>query len=198
MHQWTIPGTVLKVRPEELLSIEKKFRDMFLAGGMVLSQVASVTGLEPYMIQNWVKRGFLTKPEQKKYSLRQLCRILNINMLKAALPMEEICGLLQYVNGTLDDESDDLIDDAQLYFLFVRLTAYHRRMNDPQGRDKYLSQLLADYREPVAGAKERVEKVLRIMLTAWAAAQLRLQAEEMVAQLKEPQCTEQNQDKETN
>ncbi|MBP3304690.1 MAG: DUF1836 domain-containing protein [Oscillospiraceae bacterium] len=184
MDPWNIPGTVLTVRPEETQYIEEKFRSMFLGGGMVLSQIAGVTGLESYTVQNWVKRGFLTKPENKRYTLRQLCRIININMLKPALPMEEICGLLQYINGNLDDESDDLIDDSQLYFLFVRLAANHRQMKDPAGRDAYLDEALAEYCEPIPGAKERVKKVLRIMLTAWAAAQLRTAAETMVAQLK--------------
>jgi len=181
---WTIPGTVLQVPQKEAENIEQMFASMFLAGGMVLSQVASITGLEPYAIQNWVKRGFLAPPQNKRYSLRQLCRIININMLKGALSLEQICGLLQYVNGELNDESDDLIDDSQLYFLFIRLAAYHRQMNTPQGREEYLDKILSDYREPVPGAKERVAKVLRIMLTAWAASQLCLTAEKMVRELK--------------
>ena len=142
--QWNIPGTVLTATPERAAHMEEQFRAMFLGGGMVLSQVAAVTGLEPYTIQNWVKRGFLTKPVAKRYTLRQLCRIININMLKSALPMEDICGLLQYINGNLSDESDDLIDDATLYFLFVRLASYHRQMKDAQGRDNYLQELLQD------------------------------------------------------
>lgn len=183
--KWTIPGTVLQIAQQDAEHIDEVFSSMFLAGGIVLSQVSGITGLEPYTVQNWVKRGFLVPPERKRYTLRQLCRIININMLKAALPMEEICGLLQYINGNLDDESDDLIDDSQLYFLFVKLAAHHRQMNDPKGRDEYLEQVLADYQEPVPGAKERVEKVLRIMLTAWAASQLRQAAEMMVQELKQ-------------
>lgn len=183
--EWTIPGTILTARAEETPYLEEKFKSMFLGGGMMLSQVAAVTGLEPYTVQNWVKRGFLTNPVQKRYTLRQLCRILNINMLKSALPMEEICGLLQYINGNLSDESDDLIDDSTLYFLFVRLASYHRQMKDPAGRDAYLQELLEQYPEPVPGARARVEQVLRIMLTAWAASQLRQQAEKMVNELKQ-------------
>lgn len=183
--EWTIPGTILTARAEETPYLEEKFKSMFLGGGMMLSQVAAVTGLEPYTVQNWVKRGFLTNPVQKRYTLRQLCRILNINMLKSALPMEEICGLLQYINGNLSDESDDLIDDSSLYFLFVQLASYHRQMKDPAGRDAYLQELLESYPEPVPGARARVEQVLRIMLTAWAASQLRQQAEEMVNELKQ-------------
>ena len=182
---WIIPGTTLSGKREDAALIEEQFKSMFLAGGVVLSQVSYVTGLESHTIQNWVKRGFLTNPKQKRYTLRQLCRILNINMLKSALPLEQICGLLTYINGNLDDESDDLIDDSQLYFLFVRLAANFSVMHNPQGRDAYLDQALSDYQEPVPGAKERVKKVLRIMLTAWAAAQLRQLAEQMVAGLQE-------------
>ena len=183
--QWNIPGTVLTAPLAEAGQTEEKLTAMFLGGGMVLSQVAAVTGLEPYTIQNWVKRGFLTKPQGKKYTLRQLCRILNINMLKDALRMEEICGLMAYINGHLDDESDDLIDDSKLYFLFLRIAAHHRQMNDPNGRDACICNALAEYQEPVPGARERVEKVLKVMLTAWAAALLRQQAMSMVEALKQ-------------
>ena len=182
---WIIPGTTLTATREDAVHIEAQFKSMFLAGGMVLSQVSSVTGLESHTVQNWVKRGFLANPKQKRYTLRQLCRIININMLKSVLPLEQICGLLTYINGNLDDESDDLIDDSTLYFLFVRLAANYSVMHNPQGRDAYLDQLLRDYQEPVPGAKERVRKVLCIMLTAWAAAQLRQAAETMVATLQE-------------
>lgn len=183
--QWTIPGTVLPAPLGETGHAQGKFTSMFLGGGMMLSQVAAVTGLEPYTIQNWVKRGFLTKPEGKKYTLRQLCRIININMLKDALPMEEICGLLTYINGHMDDESDDLIDDSQLYFLFLQVAARHRDMRNTAGRDAVLQEVLKDYEEPVPGARKRVEDVLKVMLTAWAASLLRQQAVHMTGELKE-------------
>ena len=183
--QWNLPGTVIAVSNEEMSMAEERLRAMFLAGGIVLSQVSAITGLESYTVQNWVKRGFLTSPQQKRYSLRQLCRILNINMLKDALAMEQICGLMSYINGNMDDESDDIIDDTDLYFMFLRLATHHRQMKDPSGRDQYLQQILADYQEPIPGARERVQQVLRIMLTAWAAAQLRQAAEKMVKELKE-------------
>ena len=182
---WIIPGTTLTARREDAQFIEQQFKAMFFAGGMVLSQVAGITGLEPYTIQNWVKRGFLTKPVGKRYTLRQLCRILNINMFKSVMPLEQVCRLLSYVNGHLDDESDDLIDDSVLYFLFVRLASHYSVMHNPQGRDDYLEEVLQDYVEPVPGARERVAKVLRIMLAAWAASQLRSLSEEMTKALDE-------------
>lgn len=180
---WTIPGTVLTMPREDAVHIEEQFSAMFLAGGIVLSQVSGITGLEPYTVQNWVKRGFLPPPEKKRYTLRQLCRILNINMLKSVLPMERICGMLTYINGQLDDESDDIIDDTTLYFMFVRLAAQAKELYRSEDRDALLDQALQAYEEPVPGARARVKEVLRIMLTAWLAARIRQEAERMLAQL---------------
>ena len=182
-NKWTLPGTVIQMPRQEVDQVSKLFETMFLTGGMTLSQVCSLTGLEAYMVQNWVKRGFLSPPERKHYSLKQLCRIININMLKNVLPMERIVGLLSYINGDLEDESDDIIDDSRLYFMFVRLAAQATAMNTPQGRDECIEKELSSYREPVPGAKERVAKVLVIMLTAWASAQLRQSAEQMLQEL---------------
>ncbi|MBQ8769282.1 MAG: DUF1836 domain-containing protein [Oscillospiraceae bacterium] len=182
--QWNIPGTVIPVDLAQDPHIEDRIRGMFLGGGMMLGQITAVTGLEPYTVQNWVKRGFLTAPVNKRYTLRQLCRIININMLKDVLAMEDICGLLQYINGHLDDESDDLIDDSKLYFLFIRLTECHVRTHTPFEEDVYLNEVLLSYEEPIPGAKQRVAKVLRIMLTAWAAAQMKHKAQLMLADIK--------------
>ena len=180
---WTIPGTTVQIDTQDSSNIPQQLSSMFMAGDIQLSQVCSITGLEPYAVQNWVKRGYLSPPVKKRYDLEQLCRIITINMLRPALALEQICGLLQYINGDLEDESDDIIDDSQLYFLFLRLAAYHRQMRNTQGREEYLEAVLADYEEPFPGARERVEKVLRIMLTAWAASQLRLAAEKMAGEL---------------
>ena len=180
---WQIPGTILDVPMEEVQYISEQFQSMFLPGGMVLSQVAGVTGLEPHTIQNWVKRGFLPPPINKRYTLEQLCRIININMLRGILPMERICALLGYVNGRLDDEGDDIIDDSQLYFLFVRLAAQASSLGGPETWENVLESSLTQYVEPVPGAKEKVKKALRIMLTAWGAAKLRQQAENLLQQL---------------
>ena len=108
--KWILPGTVLEVGSAETERLEEVFSSMFLAGGMVLSQVANITGLEPYTVQNWVKRGFLAPPQNKRYTIQQLCRILHINMLKDVMPLERICSLLRYINGKLDQEDDDIID----------------------------------------------------------------------------------------
>lgn len=180
---WTLPGTVLTVPKEQVEHTEHILQSMFLAGGIVLGQVSSITGLEPYIIQNWVKRGFLAPPRNKRYTLRQLCRILNINMLKGVLPMDKICGMLTYINGALDDESDDLIDDSQLYIMFVRLAARAQEIDRGKSWLPAIDEVLADYQEPIPGAKERIAKVLRIMLIAYIAAKMKDEAESLLAGL---------------
>ena len=169
---WRLPGTILSIDRADAPFIEKQFSSMFLGGGIVLSQVAGITGLEPYTIQNWVKRGFLPPPDHKRYNLNQLCRIININLLKRTLLMEQICGLLGYINSSLFDTSDDIIDDSQLYFLFVKLAATAPSLRDTDEADASIDTLLQDYQEPFPGAKERVAKVMKVMLVAWVASKL--------------------------
>lgn len=180
---WILPGTVLARPREDAQYIAQQFDAMFLPGGMTLHQVTTVTGLDGYLIQNWVRRGFLTAPRDKRYSQRQLCRILNINMLRPVLPLERICSLLGYVNGQLDDEGDDMINDAHLYFIFVRLAANAGDLYNAENREAVLEAALADYKEPVPGAQERVKEVLRVMLTAWLAARMTQEAENMLINL---------------
>ena len=180
---WTIPGTTLEGLRENADRTDGLFQSLFLAGGLTLSQVSSITGLEPYTIQNWVKRGFLSPPQKKRYDMEQVCRILNINLLKGVLPLEQITSLMGYLNGDLTDESDDLVDDTVLYFLFVRLAARARYIGGTETWDDALVQATADYAEPVPGAREKLQKVLRIMLTAWVSSRLKTEAEKMIAQL---------------
>lgn len=180
---WTLPGTTIAAHREDADKTRQQFDALFLAGGLTLSQVSSITGLEPYAVQNWVKRGFLTPPKAKRYDQEQVCRIILINMLKGTLALDQITHMLSYVNGNLEDDSDDLIDDAVLYFMFVRLAARARHIGGTEQWDEAVESVLTDYREPVPGAKERVRKVLRTMLTAWVANRLRMETEEMLKSL---------------
>ena len=180
--EWTLPGTVLSVDADRPQAAEEVFSSLFLAGGLVLSQVTQVTGLEPYIIQNWVRRGFLAPPKQRKYTRRQLSRILMINALKSTLSIDQICKLLSYINGALDDEGDDTIDDTELYGAFVLVAGNVQKhdLTSESEMNRLIADGLKDYKEPIPGAKERIEQALRIMITAWRAAQLQTKAQSMM------------------
>lgn len=186
---WTIPGTAQQVDAEDTGKFKTQLESICYMGGITLGQIVQLTGLEPYRVQNWVRRGFLAPPVSKRYGLNQVCRILNIHMMESTLTMERICSLLSYVNGQLNDESDDLIDDAALYFLFLDL-AKETPLGTPEGeiREKIKNQL-KNRPERAPGGNHRVEEVLLIMLTAWQATELRHQAEKMVESLSGKETT---------
>lgn len=181
--QWTIPGTVLVGQREDADRIDEVIQSLFLAGGLTLSQVSSITGLEPHTIQNWVKRKFLPSPVHKRYDKEQLCRVININILKGIMPLEQIICLMEYLNGNLADESDDLVDDALLFCLFVKLAAQARYIGGTKTWDDALTEVTESYHEPIPGARDKLIKVLKIMLTAWCANMLKAQADQMLAEL---------------
>ena len=181
--QWTIPGTTLIGERANADRIDGLIQSMFLAGGLTLSQVSSITGLETHTIQNWVKRGFLPSPVNKRYNMEQLCRLINMNILKGAMPLEQIIKLMAYLNGDLADESDDLVDDTLMFFLFTKLAARARYIGGTKSWDDALVEVTADYAEPIPGARDKLIKVLKVMLTVWCANSLKAQADQMIAEL---------------
>lgn len=180
---WTIPGTTLEGKRSDADRTEGLFQSMFLAGGLSLSQVSRITGLENHTIQNWVKRGFLPPPRNKRYDMEQVCRIINMNILKGNMPLEQVTRLMTYLNGDLADESDDLVDDTRLFFMFVSLAARARYIGGNQNWDDALQQVTADYTEPVPGAREKLIQVLKVMLTVWIANLMKAAAEKMMEEL---------------
>ena len=180
---WTIPGTTLEGVRSNADRTESLFQSLFLVGGLTLSQVARLTGLENHTIQNWVKRGFLPPPRNKRYDMEQVCRIINMNILKGNMQLEQIVKLMGYLNGNLADESDDLVDDATLFFMFVNLAARARYIGGSEKWEDALMQVTENYVEPVPGAREKLIKVLQVMLTTWIANLLKAKADQMIEEL---------------
>ena len=179
-----LPGTTIEIAVPNADVAREVLGNAFICGGLMMSQVARMTGLEPYMIQNWVKRGFLSSPVQKQYSKRQFCRIAIINMLREALQIEKITGLLSYINGRLDDESDDIIDDCELYLYFIdAISKLEKPVADEKYIVKHIENVISDFKEPFPGAKKRLQKVLAVMLNAYLSATLRKRADEILSTL---------------
>ena len=178
--QRDLPGSTLRYDDSVPRGAETLMGALFAGGDLMLSQVSHISGLEPYVIQNWVARGFLPPPVGKKYSQRQLSRILIIHILRGVLNLESIVSLLSYVNGHLDDVSDDTVDDSQLYLWLVRC------LHAPPGEEEaaFLT-CLEEYVEPFPGAGRRLEQVLRILVTAASAASLQALAQTMIDGLDE-------------
>lgn len=111
-----IPGTMLEFNPivaEDCFSTISPL--LTVTKGLTLSQVSEVTGLEHSTIQNWVKRGWVKNPEGKRYGEEQLMRIILINMMRGSMQLDQITFLMSYINGSVDDRSDDILPDKELF-----------------------------------------------------------------------------------
>ncbi len=117
-----IPGTTLeyseKVKTEAFSLISPI---LAATGGLTLSQLSKLTGLGGSTIQNWIKRGWVVNIPGKKYYEVQLIRILLINMLRGTMNLEKIAVLMNYINGKVEDTSDDIIPDIDLYNIFCTI-----------------------------------------------------------------------------
>ncbi len=178
--QKVLPGSVLGYDAGYPQAAETLLGALFAGGNLMLSQVSNISGLESHVIQNWVARGYLPPPENKRYSRRQLSRILTINMLRSVLSLERICRLLSYVNGHLDDESDDTVDDTRLYMWLIDCISAPEAQTAAKIR-----HCLEEYAEPFPGAGQRLGQVLEIMVTAYRAAEQKQRAEELIGALDE-------------
>lgn len=173
-----LPGTLIET---DMKNCDSVLTAIFSAGGLVLSQVCKLTGLEPYTVQNWVKRGFVSSPLNKKYSRKQFCRIATISMLKDSIQIDNIAKLLSHINGQLDDENDDMVDDSVLYIYFNELISYGELALSKL--DEHTKSVTQHFEEPVKGAKKRLESVLKIMVTAYVSAYLKKQADILISSL---------------
>ena len=152
-----------------------------ITGGVTLSQICEMTGLEPSTIQNWVKRGWVPNPNGKRYGEQHLARVFLINSLRGALQLESIIELLHYVNGNLNDTADDILSDRALYDLFCQVL---ERCKLGESLETAIEQALHTYTEPYSGAKTKLRQALAVMLPAYRCVTLKREAEIAFRQIK--------------
>ncbi len=163
----TFPGTTVECSALTKGSSRVLFDGIFATGGITLSQVSIMTGLEPYLIQNWVKRGFLTSPIGRVYSREQFARVIFINMLRQAIQIDRICGLIQIISGLPHDKSDDLVRDDELYHLYVDMVAAGNfNIDDEKSVSEAALQATEGFSEPMPGARKKLCRILEVMLYA--------------------------------
>ena len=116
-----IPGTTIKFSGTSAEAFSMIAPVLEATGGLTLSQLSKLTGLEGTTIQNWIKRGWVSATKGKKYSEKQILRILLINMLRKAMKLDDIAKLMVYINGDVEDTSDDIIEEILLYDILCRI-----------------------------------------------------------------------------
>lgn len=183
--QKMVPGTVLKF--ENGSSMFAMFRPLIKAtDGLTLSQVCAITGLEPYTVQNWVKRGFVSRPVEKKYRERQLARILLISSLRDCMQLERIGELMAMINGDANDTGDDIISEEQMYDYLCEIIGKSGESTIGISEIPIMvSEVTKDYVPPTKTAAERLNTALNIMVLAYTAGKYKQQADSLFMQMKE-------------
>ena len=98
---------------KEIPNIDLYLDQVLLYVNQVCEPISSESdkGLTASMVNNYVKHGYLTKPEKKKYQRHQIARLIAITTLKSVFSIQEIAQTL----NTLQTETNS----EQLYNAFV-------------------------------------------------------------------------------
>lgn len=157
-----------------------------VTGGLMLSQVTEMTGVSSSTIQNWIKRGWIPSPVDKKYGERQVARILIVDMLRKSMQLEKIVQLMECVNGNVEDQSDDIVRDADLYTYIYNIIKKLKPVETftLDHIDRIIAEEIDDYNGPganytgkVSDTAGRLRDALRIIILTYISSELRKRAE---------------------
>lgn len=167
----TMPGTVLPWSDRAADNAFSLLQTTFSlsGGGLSLSQLSQLTGLSATGIQNWVKRGWVPHPADKKYSDEQVARVLLLNLLRPAMQLERIVALLS---------GGEELSEITLYNM---ICAGVRRMEISGTADRSSLERLAQnlFIQYGVSPTERTRSVLTVILLSMAAAQLIREADDL-------------------
>lgn len=161
-------------------------------GGLNLSQVCAVTGLEGTTIQNWVKRGWVANPFGKKYDEVHIARILIINALKECVKLEHISQLMNYVNGSPEYSNNPsvagrggIIKESELFNYLCDALERLGQVDDlPRGGvESVVVEVTKNYIESKPGALERIRRALTVMIYACVCTNVKRRTEAMIGQI---------------
>ena len=151
----------------------------------MLTQIRDISGIDSSTLQNWTKRGWVANARLKKYNMDQVAHILIINMLRSCMQLEHIAFLIHYINGSVEDRSDDIITDSQLYDYICRILEHIICTGDCSLEEiaEYVGKITEDYVEPVEGARERLNRALEIIVVTYYSTLLKRRATQLLEDL---------------
>ncbi|HAE53231.1 MAG TPA: hypothetical protein DCG30_08255, partial [Ruminococcus sp.] len=114
-----------------------------------------------------------------KYSKRQILRILLINMLRGAMKLENIIKLMTYINGDVEDTSDDIIEETLLYNSLCRIifTVEDEVAFDSDSVKKLVARELEDAADSIKD-EHKLKKAMFVMVMAYRSACIKSEMEE--------------------
>ena len=181
-----IPGTILhRSQMGDVTGLEFLSKIFFISDGVMLTQIREISGIDGSTLQNWTKRGWVANSKLKKYDINQIAHILIINMLRSCMQLDKIASLIQYINGSVDDRSDDIIEDSVLYDyickILDKLMTYD--LCSLGSIRQAIEEETAGYREVMPGARDRLSRALEIIVVAYYASIIKKHADELTEEL---------------
>jgi hypothetical protein len=177
-----IPGTILKrADMGNVTGLEFLSKIFYISDGVMLSQIREISGIDGTTLQNWTKRGWVENSKLKKYSIDQVAHILIINMLRGCMQLEKIAFIIRYINGRVDDRSDDIIRDSELYDYICRILdsiMSEEKSYEVSNLRDCIKAVTANYEEKVSGARRRLTNALEIIIVAYYAAMIKRYSDE--------------------
>lgn len=176
----TIPGTNLKRSDLGGLTGKPFLNQLFMVSdGVMLSQIRKIAGIDGSTLQNWTKRGWVPNAQLKRYGIDQVAHILLINMLRSCLQLDRIAWLLHYINGSVEDRSDDIITASELYDSICTTLDYLHAEEECtiESVRPMIERAIVDYKVPVEGAKERLTNALEILIGSFCASMIKRSAD---------------------
>lgn len=181
-----IPGTkLLRSEMGGVTGLEFLSKIFFISDGVMLTQIRDISGIDGSTLQNWTKRGWVANSKLKKYDINQIAHILIINMLRSCMQLDRIANLIEYINGNIDDNSDDIIEDSVLYDyickILDKLVTYD--ICSLGSIRCAIEEETAEYNEVMPGARERLSRALEIIVVAYYASLIKKHADSLSEEL---------------
>lgn len=181
-----IPGTKLhRSDMEGLTGLEFLKKVFFISEGVMMTQIRQISGIDSSTLQNWTKRGWVSNSRLKRYNIDQVAHILIINMLRSCMQLDSIAFLIQYVNGDVDDTSDDIIRESVLYDYICRSLngIMEDKSHSLEDVGTVVREITADYVEPFPGAEERLNRALEVIVVTYYAAVIKRHSEMLLEKI---------------
>ncbi len=179
-----IPGTILnKSDMGNVTGLDFLSKIFYISDGVMIAEIRRISGLDTSTLQNWTKRGWLENSKLKRYDIDQVAHILLINMLRSCMQLDRIAFLIRYINGSVNDRSDDIICYSRLYDYVCRILERLTDDTPVQNIRACIEETIRDYEERVTGARKRLSKGLEIIVVAYYAVLLKQRSDHLLDSL---------------
>lgn len=183
----TIPGTILdRHAMGNVTGLDFLSKIFYITDGVMLTQIREISGIDGSTLQNWTKRGWVEVSKSKRYNRDQVAHILIINMLRNCMQLDKIDFLIKYINGRVDDRSDDIISDSELYDYICKILdalMFDTREIHLSTLHDCIEEVTAGYDERISGARKRLTNALEVIIIAYYASIIKKHSDSRIDEL---------------